>query len=158
MNCTYLDETGKQRPVYMGSYGIGVGRLLASVVEEYHDEYGIVWPPQIAPYDVHLVDLATDPGHAAGIRERLESAGFSVLYDDRDERAGVKFNDADLIGLPIRITVGEKALAEKSVEVKIRWEKDTSMIPIDGLEARVTEIAGQIDEKFSSRYTPTAEK
>jgi prolyl-tRNA synthetase len=142
----------------MGSYGIGVGRLVASIVEEYHDEYGIIWPPQIAPYDIHLVDLANDPKHADGIREKLESAGFAVLYDDRDERAGVKFNDADLIGLPLRITVGEKGLAENSVEVKIRWEKEKSMVPLDRLETRVKEIAGEIGEKFLSRYGLKAEK
>ncbi len=152
MKCTYLDKSGKQQPVYMGSYGIGIGRLFASIVEEYHDEYGIIWPPQISPYDIHLVDLATEAKHADEIRISLENAGFEVLFDDRAERAGVKFNDADLIGVPVRITIGEKALAGKCVEVKLRWEKDTSMVPLDGLEKGVRAIASKLIDKFNERF------
>ena len=149
MNCTYLDKNGKQQPVFMGSYGIGIGRLFASLVEEYHDEYGIIWPPQVAPYDIHLVDLASDPKHGEEIRTLFENAGFAVLHDERDERAGVKFNDADLIGVPIRVTIGEKALARKNVELKLRWEKEISMVPLDALEERIGAIIGELEEKFS---------
>jgi prolyl-tRNA synthetase len=152
MNCTYLDDTGKQQPVYMGSYGIGIGRLLASIVEEYNDKYGIIWPPQVAPYDIHLVDLSPEPEHAKDIQNRLENAGFTVLHDDRTERAGVKFNDADLIGIPVRITIGAKALAEKSVELKLRWEKENSMIPLDGLENSVRSIADGLADQFGERF------
>ncbi len=152
MNCTYLDHTGKQQPVYMGSYGIGIGRLFASIVEEYNDKYGIIWPPQIAPYDIHLVDLASDPKHASDLRTSLENAGLAVLHDDRAERAGVKFNDADLIGIPVRITIGEKALAEKSVELKLRWEKETSMIPLDGLVASIRSIINGLTGQFSENF------
>lgn len=152
MNCTYLDNDGKRKPVFMGSYGIGIGRLLASVVEEYHDEYGIIWPPRLAPYDVHLVDLASTDEHANRIRESLKRNGIRVLQDDRNERAGVKFNDADLIGIPVRITIGEKALKNNCVELKLRWEKEKSEIPVDGLEENVCAVVSRLDEAFRKRF------
>jgi prolyl-tRNA synthetase len=121
LGCNFLDQNGQSRPVVMGSYGIGSGRLLACIAEENHDEHGLVWPVSVAPYPVHLVLLAPK-GHQSGgvvdsetiqIAEHLytefESAGVQVLYDDRAESPGVKFNDADLIGLPIRLTVSERA-------------------------------------------------
>lgn len=120
LNCTFLDENGSSRPVIMGSYGIGVGRLMACVAEEHHDERGLVWPTSIAPYPVHLVVL---PGRevdtnliAAGVEGSLTAAGFEPLVDDREESAGVKFNDADLIGLPIRLTISERAFKQGGVD------------------------------------------
>ena len=124
MGCTFTDENGETRPVIMGSYGIGVGRLLACLAEEYHDDKGLCWPASVAPYPAHLVLLAGKTGQseqAAGeLYSRLEAAGLEPLFDDRAESAGVKFMDADLIGLPVRITASERALKQGGVEVKLR--------------------------------------
>jgi prolyl-tRNA synthetase len=130
MGATYLDEKGERHPVIMGSYGIGVGRLLACVSEEYHDEQGLKLPISVAPYHVHLVML---PGGdtqtvADEIYKELTAVGVEVLYDDRDERAGVKFNDADLIGIPLRLTVSGRSLQNGGLEFKRRDNKDSSII------------------------------
>ena len=114
MAAHFLDAAGQRRLPIMGSYGIGVERLLAAVVEANHDEQGIRWPRSVAPYDVHVVGLAlnADEVRAAltDVEGRLEAAGLSVLSDDRDERPGVKFNDADLLGMPVRVTVSPRTL------------------------------------------------
>ena len=125
MGATYLDENGESKPIVMGSYGIGSERLMAVVIELHHDDNGIQWPITIAPYQVMLISLATEktPEIAAAaerIYADLQAAGIEVLYDDRDERAGVKFNDADLLGIPIRLTVGGKGLKNGIVEMKLR--------------------------------------
>ncbi len=120
MHCYYQDENGKRKPVIMGSYGIGVGRLLASLAEHYHDDAGMALPITVAPMQVHLVSLVKDTAVVEGIYKDLTAAGIEVLYDDRKESAGVKFSDADLIGLPIRLTVGNRSLKEGKVEVKVR--------------------------------------
>jgi prolyl-tRNA synthetase len=139
MGATFLDAEGNQRPVVMGSYGIGVERLLAAVVEANHDDSGIVWPPQLAPYDVHLVALKAMEGPARqaaeGLYEELESQGLSVLYDDRDESPGVKFNDADLLGMPLRVTVSPRNLEKGELEVKGRADAESELIPLDGAAA-----------------------
>ncbi|MEK4629514.1 MAG: proline--tRNA ligase [Solibacillus sp.] len=123
MNATFLDEQGKAQPFIMGCYGIGVSRLLAAVAEQFQDENGFVWPAQLAPYDLHLVPVNTKDEAQVQLADELygvlKSYRYDVLYDDRAERAGVKFADADLIGLPVRITVGKKA-SEGLVEVKFR--------------------------------------
>lgn len=123
MNATFLDEQGKAQPFIMGCYGIGVSRLLAAVAEQFQDENGFVWPSQLAPYDLHLVPVNTKDEAQVQLAEELygvlKSYRYDVLFDDRAERAGVKFADADLIGLPVRITVGKKA-SEGLVEVKFR--------------------------------------
>lgn len=123
MNATFLDEQGKAQPFIMGCYGIGVSRLLAAVAEQFQDENGFVWPAQLAPYDLHLVPVNTKDEAQVQLAEELygvlKSYRYDVLFDDRAERAGVKFADADLIGLPVRITVGKKA-SEGLVEVKFR--------------------------------------
>ena len=130
----FLDREGKQRPAVMGSYGIGTERLLAAVIEANHDERGIVWPRQLAPFDVHLVALQSD---RADVREaaeemygRLQEQGLSVLYDDREETPGVKFNDADLLGMPLRATVSPRTLAGGACELKRRTEAETSLAPL----------------------------
>ena len=134
MNSTFLDENGRTQPYVMGCYGIGVSRVMAAVAEQFQDEKGLMWPAAVTPYDVHLVPVNTkDEGQVAladDLYKLMKSYRFDVLYDDRPERAGVKFADADLIGLPIRITIGKKA-AEGIVEVKIRrtgesfeWKKE----------------------------------
>ena len=125
MGATYLDENGEEKPIVMGSYGIGSGRLMAVIVELHHDEAGIQWPITVAPYQVMLVSLATEKtpevtAAADQLYAELLAAGVEVLYDDRDERAGVKFNDADLLGIPIRLTLGAKGLKNGVVEGKLR--------------------------------------
>lgn len=123
LGATYLDDSGKARTMIMGCYGIGVSRLLSAVIEQHHDEHGIIWPTELAPYQVHVVPVAvkdeTQMRLAEEIYGKLQSLGVEVLLDDRDERAGVKFKDADLIGLPVRIVVGKDA-AEGRVEFVVR--------------------------------------
>jgi prolyl-tRNA synthetase len=142
--CSFLDRDGVEKPVVMGSYGIGVGRLLACIAEEHHDEHGLAWPITVAPYDVHVVLV---PGGAAReaadkLYAELEAAGVETLYDDREERAGVKFNDADLIGVPLRLTVGDRGLARGGVELKHRRAKEPVLVPAAEAIGRVkAEIA-----------------
>jgi len=141
LHCTYLDENGSSLPVIMGSYGIGVGRLLACVAEEHHDERGLMWPAAIAPYPVHMVVL---PGRqvdtaviAASVEAALIADGLEPLVDDREESAGVKFNDADLIGLPVRLTVSERAFKQGGVELKLRDSAESRVIPLEQIVAEV---------------------
>jgi prolyl-tRNA synthetase len=126
MNCSYQDEGGVRKPVVMGSYGIGVGRLLACLAENYSDEQGLSLPISVAPMQVHLVSLVKDAEIAEQLYKQLSAAGIEILYDDRKESAGVKFADADLIGLPIRITLGNRSLKEGKVEVKLRRNLEES--------------------------------
>ena len=115
----YSDQEGRQKPIVMGCYGIGVGRLMAAAMEQNHDEHGIVWPHPIAPYHVHICALSLDrPGVAEAadqLYDSLQAAGLEVLYDDRDESPGVKFNDADLLGIPVRLTVSPRNLKQDAV-------------------------------------------
>jgi prolyl-tRNA synthetase len=139
VGCAYLDRDGKEKPVIMGSYGIGVGRLLACIAEEHHDEKGLAWPIAVSPYELHLVLV---PGGAAReaaekLYTELGAAGVEVLYDDREERAGVKFMDADLLGLPLRLTVGDRGLAKGGVELKHRRAKDPVLVPVADVVSRV---------------------
>jgi prolyl-tRNA synthetase len=138
MNVTYLDENGKAQIPTMGSYGIGVGRLMAAIVEQHHDQYGIIWPQGVAPFDVHLVSLAKNREDEVGqqaeaLYESLRQAGFDVLYDDRKESPGVKFADADLIGIPWRVTVSSRSLQSGGVEVKRRSAAEKEIVPLAGL-------------------------
>lgn len=146
LHCTFLDENGGSLPVIMGSYGIGVGRLLACVAEEHHDERGLMWPAAIAPYPVHMVVLPgreVDTGViAASVEAALTAADLEPLVDDREESAGVKFNDADLIGLPVRLTVSERAFKQGGVEFKLRDAAQSRVIPLDQV---VTEVRTSID-------------
>ena len=139
MNCNFQDESGVQRPVIMGCYGIGIGRLLACLAEEYNDESGLKLPITVAPYDVHLVSLVKDTEIAEKIYLELLDSGIDVLYDDRKESAGVKFADADLIGVPIRITLGNRSLKEKKVEVKLRATGETTSYDIENLAKEIKE-------------------
>ncbi|MBC8496960.1 MAG: proline--tRNA ligase [Anaerolineales bacterium] len=148
MGCTFQDKDGKEKPVIMGSYGIGSGRLLASVAEEYNDEYGLIWPITVAPYQVHLVMLSAKKGDgtveetAAQLYQDLQAGSVEVLFDDRQESPGVKFNDADLIGLPIRLTVGARGLEGGNIEFKRRDQKEKRLISQDEIiEAVKAEIA-----------------
>ena len=124
MGATFLDEAGKAQPMQMGCYGIGVGRTMAAAIEQNHDEHGIIWPRAIAPYEVVVVavnaKVEEQLAYAEEIYEELRAAGIDVLLDDRRERAGVKFNDCDLIGYPVRIAIGPKTIENGSIEVKVR--------------------------------------
>ncbi len=130
----FTDEAGQQKPILMGCYGIGVNRILAATIEEHHDDAGIRWPEAIAPYAVEIltVNHSDDTVRAAAdeLYEKLSAAGMEVLYDDRDERAGVKFKDADLIGIPQQIILGDRNLKEGLVELKIRATGETRKIPL----------------------------
>jgi prolyl-tRNA synthetase len=130
MGCTFLDKDGEEKFVVMGSYGIGSGRLLAAVAEEYNDENGLIWPISVAPYEVHLLHLKGAEEQAIEVYGKLVEAGMEVLYDDREESPGVKFADADLIGIPIRLTVSQRSLREDSVEVKRRDMDDSELVPV----------------------------
>lgn len=155
MNCTYQDENGKQVPVVMGSYGIGVGRLLACIAEEYNDESGLKLPVSVAPYQVHLVSLVKETEVADKLYEDLQKAGIEVLYDDRKETAGVKFADADLIGIPLRITLGNRSLKEGKVEVKIRETGETTSFLLediaDEIKAEIAREQAEIDSKIVNK-------
>ncbi len=139
MGATFTDKDGAEKPIIMGSYGIGSGRLLACVAEAHNDAWGLIWPITVAPYHVHLVMLPgkNDEGRVAATAKRLyqelQEAGIEVLFDDRNESPGIKFNDADLIGLPIRVTVGERNLKEGLVEIKRRDEEKSQkrLIPLE---------------------------
>jgi prolyl-tRNA synthetase len=158
MGATFLDAEGKSRPVIMGSYGIGLGRLLACVVEEHHDDKGIIWPISIAPYQVHLVALANERSAAAATADQLyadlTAAGVEVLYDDRAESPGVKFMDADLIGIPLRLTVGERGLKRGGVELKRRDSADSTLVPVPDVPATVRAEIARLEENLAARVVP----
>lgn len=132
----YLDEAGERRPCVMGCYGIGVERMLAAVIEANHDDNGIIWPAGVAPYDAHVVVLNGDQDAVAAALDELESsaaaARIALLVDDRSDSAGIKFKDADLLGMPARITVSPRALEKGGVEFRNRRTGETTVIPLDG--------------------------
>ena len=142
MNCTYQDESGKQQPVIMGSYGIGVGRLLACLAEEHNDGNGLSLPVQVAPFHVHIVDLLKEPEPAGELYATLESEGIEVLLDDRKESPGVKFNDADLIGIPVRVTFGKKSFDSGNCEISLRIDGEKFTVPLTEAVARIHELLG----------------
>ncbi len=138
MNCTYLDKNGKSKPMIMGCYGIGIGRTMASVIEQAHDEYGPVWPMSIAPFHVHICALNIKKDEVREASEKfyneLLDLGVEVLFDDRGEKAGFMFNDADLIGIPIRVIISPKTLKENNMaELKRRGCRDAELVSLDGL-------------------------
>lgn len=142
----YLDAEGVEHPMVMGSYGIGVGRLMAAIVEEHHDAHGIRWPASVTPFLVHIVSLVRDEegtAQADALYARLWEAGVDALYDDRvGPSAGVKFNDADLIGCPLRITVSRRSLANGGVEAKWRSGDEREVVPVDAVEGYLGRGAG----------------
>ncbi len=138
MGATFVDANGEAKPIVMGSYGIGITRLLACLAEHHRDELGLTWPLAVAPYQIHLLALQGGEDIAVSLYNDLQQAGVEVLFDDRDEQPGVKFNDADLIGLPLRLTVSKRSLAAGGVEVKMRAGQETAVVPLDSLLAYVT--------------------
>ena len=157
MKCTYLGEDGKEHDMVMGCYGIGVTRVAASAVEQHHDDGGIIWPMSIAPYQVHLMSLGTRDDEVVAEANRLYGAltdlGVEVLYDDRDERPGAKFKDADLVGIPLRVAVGKKSLADGKVELKHRKDAKAELIEASGaaelvksrVDAELAAIAARLE-------------
>jgi prolyl-tRNA synthetase len=144
MNATVLNQDGKEAPIMMGSYGIGVERIMASAIELHHDDDGIIWPKAIAPFDcvVTITNMKQEELREAGekLYHDLQRAGLDVLLDDREERAGVKFKDADLIGIPYRITIGKKA-TDGFVELFDRRTKQTEDVKFKDLVERVQTLA-----------------
>jgi prolyl-tRNA synthetase len=144
MNTTFLAEDGSRKPFVGGSYGIGVGRAVQTIIETHHDDKGIVWPPQVAPFHAHVLALPVNDDAVRATAEKLvgelERRGIEVLYDDRDESAGVKFADADLLGVPLRVTVSKRNLKENAAELKLRSASDSEMVPLDKAADRVAEI------------------
>jgi prolyl-tRNA synthetase len=137
LGANYLDEKGESKVMIMGCYGIGVSRCVAAIVEQCHDEKGILWPRAVAPYEVAVLPLNVNHAEtmkvAGEIYAGLQAAGISVILDDRADRPGVKFNDADLVGFPVRVTVGEKSLAKGGVELKARREATAEIVPADAV-------------------------
>jgi prolyl-tRNA synthetase len=135
LQATYLDEDGKEKLLIMGSYGIGPARTMAAVVEQHYDEQGIKWPSSVAPYDVHIVALPGLEERSDEVAAKLDEAGDDVLLDDRDQRAGEKFADADLIGLPVRVTVGKKTLDDGAVDIRSRETGEEKRVAISELDS-----------------------
>ena len=147
MSCTYTDEQGQDHPMVMGCYGLGIGRTVAAAVEQNHDADGIIWPRPLAPFEVLLIALNTNDEEVAraaeGIYEQLRERGVEVLFDDRNERPGVKFKDADLIGVPVRLVVGARSLAEGQVEASLRADREKTMVAVaDAAATAVSMLEG----------------
>ena len=143
MGATFADENGREQPFYMGCYGIGISRTLAAIVEQHHDDHGIVWPVSVAPYEVSVIALdkkgeAFD--RAAAIAEELAAAGIEVVFDDRAERPGVKFADNDLMGFPYQLIVGKRGLANGTVELKCRATGEREEVPADDVVERLVQV------------------
>ncbi|MFC1979589.1 proline--tRNA ligase [Chloroflexota bacterium] len=144
LEASFIDANGLSHPIIMGCYGIGLGRLLAAAIEQNHDDKGIVWPSAIAPYHIYLCPLRLENPQVATIAEKLysdlEAEGFEVLFDDREESSGVKFNDADLLGIPVRVTISPRTLEKNSIEIKKRWEKESELVPLEEVSTRLEEL------------------
>jgi prolyl-tRNA synthetase len=144
LGATYLDENGKSQLIWMGSYGLGPARMAAAAVEQFADEQGISWPRSIAPFDIHLVGLGregSDERQAAErVYEQLLETGLKILYDDRDAGPGEKFADAELLGVPVRVTVGRRTLADGEVEVQVRRGREARSVPLEGAAQAVADL------------------
>ncbi|MDE1921382.1 MAG: proline--tRNA ligase [Candidatus Omnitrophica bacterium] len=144
LGAVYLDENGSQKPIIMGCYGIGVSRLIAAVIEVNNDPAGIIWPKEIAPFDVEILPVQAGDGVSMGLAQKyyqeLAQAGLDVLLDDRDESAGRKFNDADLIGIPLRIIIGKRMLAQNQVEIKLRRNGQVTVVDANKVSQEVLRL------------------
>ena len=146
MKATFLDENGSSKPIIMGCYGIGLNRIVAAAIEAFHDDDGIRWPITIAPFRAHIVALDVRDAQvmttAMELHDELEAAGIDVLLDDRNARPGVKFKDADLIGMPIRLVIGKRGLTDGVAEIKRRSERQARKVPLADALAEVRKLAG----------------
>ena len=144
MKANVLDSNGKEGPVYMGSYGIGISRLVGAIIEYSHDENGIVWPLEVAPFQIGLINVKSNDEKAKKVADKIyqsiSSQNIDILYDDKSDNAGVKFSRMDLIGLPFQVIVGNKAISDNLVEVKNRKTGETSEIKIDNISDRIKEL------------------
>lgn len=140
MKAYFTDHDGKRKPFLMGCYGIGLGRVMAAVVESSHDDRGIIWPSELTPFDVHLVSLSGGESVAEKIYSAMSKSGLEVLFDDREEPAGVKLHDADLVGIPVRIIVSKKSLEASGVEVSSRKDGKSRVVAVDKIADRIKKI------------------
>jgi prolyl-tRNA synthetase len=152
LGANFKDESGEVRPCLMGCYGIGINRIMASAIELYNDENGIIWPISIAPFEVIVTPVNQDDADVVRVSQeiytKLQEAGVEVLLDDRDLRGGIKFKDADLIGIPVRITVGKKSVVEGNVELKLRAEAQSEKVPVAEAPRKVVELVNQLKKKL----------
>ncbi|THB68351.1 MAG: proline--tRNA ligase, partial [Desulfovibrio sp.] len=154
MQAKYLDENGKDQLMVMGCYGIGVSRVVAACIEQNHDEYGIIFPPALAPYEVVILNLSPKDEEVSAkadeLYELLTSQGLDVILDDRDERPGVKFKDVDLVGFPMQLVVGGKGLGRGVIEAKDRRSGDKGELPVEGFEAAFADWREQVLKGWES--------
>ena len=150
MGASFLDQNGKSHPIIMGTYGIGLGRLLAAAVEQNHDDKGIIWPAAIAPYHVYLCPLRIENPEITETAEKLyqdlTDENVEVLFDDRNESPGIKFNDADLLGIPLRLTISPRTMESQSVEIKWRQEKQTELLPLEGITNTIKKFTRKAEQ------------
>ncbi|MBI2646532.1 MAG: proline--tRNA ligase [Deltaproteobacteria bacterium] len=151
LNATFLNKEGEKKYFEMGCYGIGVGRTAAAAIEQNHDENGILWPISIAPFEVAVIPIQGSDAqvvqHAEQIEKELESKGVEVLYYDKDDSAGVKFKDVDLLGIPLRVTVGSKGLAQQSIGIKLRQEKEEKCVPLAQVLPELMKVRDELFKK-----------
>jgi prolyl-tRNA synthetase len=154
MNATYLDDRGNEKPIVMGCYGIGLARTMAAVIEQHHDDDGAIFPMSVAPFNVGVVPVNDHNRELMEAAERitrdLEAKGVEVLFDDRSERPGVKFKDADLVGIPLRVTLGEKNFAKGMLEIRKRENGQTTLVNVD---KAVEVLSDMVDKEFEA-YMP----
>jgi prolyl-tRNA synthetase len=156
MGCDYLDKQGLSHPVIMGSYGIGTGRLLACIAEEHHDEHGLIWPITVSPYQIQLISLPwkttntsnVDPNLSEILYQKFNENQIECLFDDREDSPGVKFNDADLIGNSIRLTISERSLNNGGIEYKRRDKPEKTIIPYENIIPAIQEEIKLMQEKI----------
>jgi len=149
MGANFLDEHGKEHPMVMGCYGIGITRIAAAAIEQHHDESGIRWPMQLAPYEVTLLALGNEPeikSAAEKLYKELQAQGVDVLFDDRDERPGAKFKDAELIGIPLRLAIGKRSLKDGMAEVVWRDGREASPVPLAGAAKNIADLVASAKE------------
>ena len=150
MKCEYLDKEGKSHPMIMGCYGIGIGRTMAALVEDSHDDYGPIWPMSVAPYHVEICAITPDKENVMEVSEKLyqelQKLGVEVLFDDRGEKAGSMFSDADLLGIPLRAVISPKTIANGSMEFKIRGSRDSELVPLDKAEFLAAKVKAELEK------------
>jgi prolyl-tRNA synthetase len=144
MGAYFIDANGESKPIVMGCYGIGIGRLMAAIIEMHKDEKGIIWPLAVAPYQVYLCPLFLEnqlvAEKAESLYKELEAQGLEVLYDDRNESTGVKFNDADLLGIPLRVTISPRSVEKSNIEIKWRSDKKAELVPVEEAAKKIKEL------------------
>jgi prolyl-tRNA synthetase len=149
MGATYLDELGAEQPIWMGSYGIGPARIAAAAIEQSFDEHGCIWPAPIAPFDIWLVAIGNEaPAHADRLAAELEERGLTCMVDDREGSPGVRFADADLIGAPLRVTVGKRTVNDGTVDVRQRRTGESETVPLAGAAERIAAVHDSLMPKL----------